>query len=249
LEACFLAWRVVNTLARTGKIMSFTPRMNRVFRQQAAFAALIVVCLALAPSSVRADIVYQVHGDLSALSSGTSIILDFQFNPGGGTYDPATATVTGFTSLNLSLGAATPSGGGSGALPGSLTLVNATGFNEVFQAATVGADVSFAFNLTLVGPAINSPSSGVDSGTSFGLGVLDSNFNPFPVFGSNDPVLRIDISARNPVPDVSTVITPPISIAQASVPEPSSVAMFLTGLAVVGVARRYRRTGRALTMR
>ena len=206
-----------------------------------------MLCAAwLASVPVRADSVYQVSGNLSAISSGTSIILDFQFNPGVGTYDSATATVSGFTSTDLILGAATPSGGGSGSLPGGITLVNSTGFNEVYQAASVGpGNASFQFTLTFSGAAISSPNPGATAGTSFGLGVLDDNFNPFPVYGSHDPVLLININARSPVPVVSTVVTPPIQVSAPTVPEPSSLTLAAIGLSMAGIIVVLRKRGRA----
>jgi hypothetical protein len=222
--------------------MRIALRLNRAIKGSQALLLLFAVCIAWAPSAVRADIVYQINGDLSALPSGTSLILDFQFNPGVGTYDSATATVSGFTSSNLSLGAATPSGGGSGSLPGGITLDNSTGFNEVFQAATADSNAAFHFTLTLSGPAINSPDPSATAGTTFGLGVLDSSFNPFAAFGSNDPVLRIDITAGSPTPTLTTVITPPIQVN--SVPEPSALVTGATGMAILGAGLLLRRLRR-----
>jgi hypothetical protein len=219
---------------------------HRLRNGRLAVLFLFAAWLAWAPSAARADLSYSVAGDLSALPAATSIILDFQFNPGVGTYDSATATVSSFTSTNLVLGAATPSGGGSGSLPGGITLVNSTGFNEVFQAATVGANATFHFTLDLSGPAISAPSPGATAGTSFGLGVLDSSFNPFAAYGSNDPVLRIDINAGSPVPVVSTVITPPIQIQGTTtmVPEPSGLTIVVMVMSIVGggLVLRRRRT-------
>jgi PEP-CTERM motif len=120
----------------------------------------------------------------------------------------------------------------------------------VYQAAVVtGPVASFEFTLTFNGPAVTSPNPAATAGTSFGLGVVDENFNPFPAFGSNDPVLRIDISAGNPVPKVSTVITPPIRLA-AVVPEPSSLTLAAAGMAIVGMAlwsRSHRKTAAAVS--
>jgi PEP-CTERM motif len=224
-------------------------RLDWILIRRLAGLILCAAWLASAPAPARAGSVYQVNGDLSALSSGTSIILDFQFNPGVGSYDAATATVSDFTSSNLTLGAASPSGGGSGSLPGGITLDNSTGFNEVFQAASVGpGSASFQFTLTFSGAAISSPSPGATAGTSFGLGVLDSNFNPFVVYGSNDPVLLININAGDPTPVVSTVVTPPIEVSTASVPEPSSLPLAAIGLSMAGIILVLRRRRAAVAV-
>ncbi len=224
-------------------------RLDWILIRRLAGLVLCAAWLASAPAPARADSVYQVNGDLSALSSGTSIILDFQFNPGVGSYDAATATVSDFTSSNLTLGAASPSGGGSGSLPGGITLDNSTGFNEVYQAASVGpGNASFQFTLTFSGAAISSPNPGATAGTSFGLGILDQNFNPFPVYGSNDPVLLININAGSSVPVVSTVITPPILVSTASVPEPSSLSLAAIGLSMAGIILVLRRRRAAVAL-
>ena len=212
-------------------------------------ACLLACAAVLASAPAHADAVYQVNGDLSALSPGTAIYLDFQFNPGIGTYDSATATVSNFASANLTLGAATPSGDGSGSLPGGIKLDNGTGFNEVYQAASVGpGNASFQFTLTFSGAAISSPNPGATAGTSFGLGILDQNFNPFAVYGSNDPVLLININAGSSVPVVSTVITPPILVSTASVPEPSSLSLAAIGLSMAGIILVLRRRRAAVAV-
>lgn len=191
-------------------------------------AAVIAASVAI-PTVARADYSVIVHGDLSALTNGTQGLLDFQFNPGNiSGYDPATATISGFSSSGLSLGSATASGGGSGSLPGGIALDNSSFFNEVYQAFSVtGANASFQFTLTLGGQAINAPSATATVGTTFGLGVLDPNFTP--LYGNNDPVLRIDINPTDPHPSVTTVISPPIRLS--AVPEPSSLALLIVGLA------------------
>src|SRR5262245_38091184 len=166
--------------------MRIRRRFDIVATMLVAFAALFAVCFD--PSAARADTAYLVDFNTSAVASGTVGYLDFQFNPGGPTADAATATISNFSFINLTFNSSTPSGGGSGALPGPLSIKNSTGFNEVLENVTFGANSGFSFLLTFSGPAVNSPNPSATDGTSFGVGVLNSSFNP--LYDSHDPVLR-----------------------------------------------------------
>ena len=106
--------------------------------------------------------------------TGTLGFLDLQFNPGNNTSQAATATITNFQGGGL--GAPQNTGNVSGTLPASLTLVNSTPLNEVFQAFTYGS--SFSFVLTLSGPALDTPNGTATAGTTFGLGLYDNTQNP-----------------------------------------------------------------------
>jgi hypothetical protein len=221
---------------------------ERCLRPVVATLAVIATVL-FAPASARADVTYMITFDTSAVPNGTTGYLDFQFNPGGSNADSATATVTSFVSTAVTFNSATPSGNATGALPGTLTLVNSTSFNEVLENVTFGASSHFSFLLTLSGPAINSPSSTATDGTAFGVGVLDSSFAP--LYGTNDPVLRIDIVATNPNPVVTTAINPPVTsvVLQGpgggGAPEPSALVLSLVGLATLGSTRLLRRARQA----
>lgn len=217
-------------------------RISRLIRR----AVLATLALLVLPIAARADVFYTVTGDLSALAPGQAGFLDFQFNPGNlSGYDAATATITSFTSMDLALGSSFLFGNATGTLPGDLALDNGTSFNEVLQAFEVsGTNAGFQFVLRLSGPAINSPDPGATAGTSFGLGVLDDQFNP--LYAGADPVLRIDINPGDPNPVLTTVVTPPITIGSRTIPEPSGLALMFIGATTVGfTASRMRRKPRA----
>ena len=220
------------------------PRVLPIRLHAAAVLAALVFSVAALPA--RADVIYNVTADLSALPANTVGNLDFELNPGSGTFDSLTATISNFTSSHVTLGAAGSDGGGSGALPGVLTIVNSGPLNDVFQAVTMGgAGSTFSFTLDLSGKAVTNPSSTATAGTAFGLGVLDASFNPFPQFANSDPVLRIDVFAKNATPSITTVVNPPITHVGpvTGVPEPSIPVLAAVGLILAG-ASRYLRSAR-----
>src|SRR5690242_17131863 len=116
-------------------------------------AALILLLLGVsAPSPARAGFVYQVSADTSSLN-GQSGFIDLQFNPGGSA-ESATASVTGFQTTGTAAvlaASVVDTGDASGALPGTLTFDNGTGFNDIFQGITFGTGLSF--QVTFSGPA------------------------------------------------------------------------------------------------
>lgn len=180
-------------------------------------------------------ILYQVNVDTQALN-GQSGYLDFQFNPGGSSALPATATVTNFTPLgnlipldpnDLSTG---PSGDVSGSLDSSLTLKNSTAYNDFFQGFTYGSNLSF--NVTLSGDALNNP-SGSTYGSSFAFSLYDSSGTTLLL--TTDPygsVMTINVDAGGTM-SVETFDTPggglpvgSVSPLVTSAPEPSSWFLF-----------------------
>ena len=109
---------------------------------------------------------YSVNVNTSAVT-GTAGFLDFQFNPGNSSSQPATATISNF--IGGTLGATTPNiGNVSGTLPGPVTFVNSAGLNEYFQGFTYAS--SFSFLLTLSGLALDNPNGTATAGTKFGVG-------------------------------------------------------------------------------
>jgi len=111
-------------------------------RRQARYTAAVLTLFLLveiASSSgvVRAGSVsYLVDVNTSAIAAQAGN-LDFQFNPGSASAESATATVTNFQSVGGVLSqTATLTGDASGSLPGTLTLNNGTGYNDVFQGFT-----------------------------------------------------------------------------------------------------------------
>jgi len=134
-----------------------------------AAAALLL----LTAKPAEAVVTYFVTVDTSSVN-GTSGFLDFQFNPGNSSTQAATATISNFTGGTF--GAPQPGGNVSGTLPATVTFVNSTALNELFQGFTYGS--SFSFLLTLSGPAIDTPNGIATAGSTFGVGLYDSGSNP-----------------------------------------------------------------------
>lgn len=134
--------------------------------------ALVGFCLLA--GSAQAGIQYQVTVTTSSVS-GTSGFLDFQFNPGNGTSQTATALISNFSGGTIN-GAPSVTGNVTGLLSTSVTMINSTPLQELFQAFTFGP--SFSFLVDLSGLAISSPNGTSTAGSTFGLGLYDSGQNP-----------------------------------------------------------------------
>jgi hypothetical protein len=177
---------------------------------------------------------YQVSVNTSAIS-GQSGNLDFQFNPGGSTAESATVSVTNFQTLGGILSQpAMLTGDASGSLPGTLTIINGTIYNDAFQGFAYGN--SFSFLLTFSGQAINNP--GGTFGSSFALSLYDAaGINPLLTTDPNGSVLTVDLNPNGTTSvftfpqsntnDTSVVTITPLS----SVPEPTSLILFVSSLA------------------
>ena len=151
---------------------------------------LLVVSLGLflRPTSAT-PIVYNVAVDTTAIQASTGN-LDFQFNTNGPSSLAASVTVTGFASDATLDGTSQADGGGSGILPGSLTIANSTTFNAVLQGLTFGSFLSFG--LAITGPAVDTPALGTDT-SSFSLSLLDNAFVPLLTTDFLGDILTIDL--------------------------------------------------------
>jgi hypothetical protein len=128
----------------------------------AAMATLAVLSVQPAAAAVA----YLVTVNTPA-NVGTNGSIEFQFNPGNSSSQPATAAILQFTADGTLNGPPAIAGNVSGALPGTVTLVNSTGFNDYFQGYTYGQ--TFSFVLVLSGPAIDSPNGTATAGSTFCL--------------------------------------------------------------------------------
>ena len=125
---------------------------------------------------------------------------------------------------------------------GPIALTNTFADNEALQSVTFATGSSISFDVTLGGPAVNTPIGLSTAGTSFTFGILDLSFNPLlPASGPVDPLFELDITPLTGVVvflnDAPTVVT-----FGSSVPEPNSLGLMAIGLALValGVNRRSR---------
>jgi hypothetical protein len=168
---------------------------------------------------------YSVSIDTS-LIAGQHGSLFFFLDAGLSPFDPATATVGGFTGGTLD----------AGILPADLALTNNPP-SLYQQGITYGSLIQFS--LTLAGPAISSPDPGAVGGTDFALFLLDGSGNALL---TDDPAGSVlDASIEPGTGRVSFTTFPnnggPSVVALA--PEPGSMLLLLSGVAILG--RRLRR--------
>ena len=180
--------------------------MKRFFAPAAKGIAVSLLILAAgAMTPARADALYRITVDTSSVS-GQPGIIDFQFNPGPGTPQAATAQVQSFSMVGGSLGAEeSPTGSVSGLLPGTVTLANTAADNEFAQDLTFGSSVTFIVDLS--GPAVNSPNGNLIE-TSFFVTFYSPGFSSVLLTNNpNGPAGEIDIAngliTTTPFPNVS----------------------------------------------
>jgi hypothetical protein len=153
--------------------------------------AVILVGICAGPCS--SDILYQVTVDTSTVS-GLSGYVDFQFNPGDVTTQPAFVQISNFTPGSSLSGAPRTTGSVAGALPGLVQIDNTSAFNDYFQAFAFGNALSFF--LDFGGPAVNTPNGTSTSGSSFGLTLCnDANcLSPLQTTDLNGFVATVNIN-------------------------------------------------------
>jgi hypothetical protein len=219
---------------------------------RAKMVAAFSVALAVGAPYASATALYNVSMDTSALVGNPAgpFYLDFQFNDGSGTNDGNnTVIIDGFNVVGV--GAAMPSGGGTGDLGSSIVLTDSAFFNEVFQQFTPGNTLQFQLNLTT-----NVDAGGTPDEFTFGI-LWGSSLFDIPTTNPNGAFLTVDLtnpltitsSASDPTQPLGanpgvTIAAPTIDQQSPAVPEPATLWLGCTGLGMLVLVRRSRQRGR-----
>lgn len=204
-----------------------------------------LACGGLTISPARAQsLSYHVSLDTSSLaaSMSTPFSLDFQFTDGG---TPGNNTVT-LTHFTFGAGSAAPApssllGGATGNANSTITLADSGFINELVQGFTPGQ--TLAFDLSLTANLNTAPGSSPDE---FSFALLDSSGNEIGTTAANNAFVTIDVDSSNPTvtpagtPPGATFAIPVPQVQATAVPEPGSLALFvsISGALVVGVRLR-----------
>ena len=167
----------------------------------------------------------------TSLISGMTGSLFISYGPGISPFDPATATVAGFTGGTLGL-VLLP--GGAGVLPANLALDNSAPVLYQ-QAFTYGSQTRFTLSFT--GPAISSPNPGAVGGTDFALFLLDGSDAPLLTDDPNGSIFDASIEAGTGQVSFATFTNDsnPSVVTVTSTPEPGSLLLLFSGLAGLGL--------------
>jgi hypothetical protein len=127
---------------------------QRCFWPSRFLAIAIAISAVTVQSTALADSDYDVTINTSGLT-GTGSTLAFDFIGGGGTQSNI-VSISSFKTDGVLQPAASPTGSVAGALNSTLTLSNASFFNEQLQGVTLGSTISFQLDATTNAPSLGS---------------------------------------------------------------------------------------------
>ena len=194
---------------------------------------LTVLLLCGAWKALAQPITYDVSVNTSSIA-GTNGSLDFNFNPGPLVTQAASLQILGFatgpTDGTLA-GGPTLTGDITGALPGTLTFDNGTGFSDYFEGFTYGKNL--LFDVSLYGPALSSPNGTSTSGSTFAFSMFSNAAGTIPALTTDGFAFKVDVNL-----DGTTTVTNFASQTTIGVvPEPSTLALLGTAIVLLGTLR------------
>lgn len=201
--------------------------------------SLLALCGLMTPAAFAdpASVQYQVTVDTTSqlLNNG---YIEFQFNNGPFTTQPANADVANFMTDGVLIPPGTNTNESSGMLPGTVTLDNSTSFDDYIEEMTFGTTI--AFTLDLYGPAISNPNG--DGGGSFILDFLNSDQSAY-LFTNNPDGAAFEVDINGDGTTTATSYSSDVTFTGPTfVPEPSSLMLLsggLVALAYMALRRRF----------
>lgn len=207
-------------------------------RQHPALLSALLSCLA--GVAAASPITYNVTVNTSSIS-GAMGSLDFNFNPGPLATQAASLQVLKFASTGSLVNCAAnvqgfcPTGDVSSLLPGTLSFDNDTGFNDYFDGFRFGSTLSF--QVSLLGPALSAPDGVSTSGSTFAFSMFSNSEGTIPTLTTDTTdgfafTVNVNLDGSTTVTNYSTQTS--VQPASSSVPEPGSLALFGTAVALMG---------------
>jgi opacity protein-like surface antigen len=202
--------------------------MNNAMKIIRAILLVAVTSLLLGSLAAADAVSYHVTVNTSSIN-GQSGYLDFSLLPSAFDSQLATVQVLNFgTDGVVSANPAFLTGDASGMLPGTISLDNATFFNDYFQDFTFGNSLSF--DLLLGGPALESPDGVASGGSTFTFGMF-ANDQVTPLLSTSPNGEALDVNVN--LDGTASYTTYPAAAGQPSavqvVPEPASLTLLVSG--------------------
>jgi hypothetical protein len=125
----------------------------------------------------------------------------------------------------------------TGALPATLTFDDGTGFNDYFEGFTYGSTLSF--EVSLFGPALNSPDGTSTSGSTFAFSMFSDAAGTIPAL-TTDTIdgfaftVDVNLDGTTTVTNSSAQTTVVPTTGPSAIPEPGSFVLLGTAAALLG---------------
>ena len=195
---------------------------------------LLALFLFLASAASANEITYYAKIDTSLIANSPGYI-EFQFDQGNASSQPATASVYSFAFDGSYSASPQITNDVTGTLPADLTFDNGTTYDDYFQGITFGD--SIFFTLHLYGPALESPNGTASAGSTFAFSMWDSSGTTSVLSDSGDGsnfTVAVNL-------DGTTTLDTSHSEGTADIQTPEPVSLLLAGAPLLVFALRRRR--------